>query len=196
MKIVYDDLEYARARLNQTVVFYGGQPATVNSVDDLDKVRIVVWPDTMKEVDVHINDIDVSPPMMGFINCKGVCSYLSRLPFRQWKQGFRTNQLDTSGLLSRLPQPFSIEFINLYKNIYPKYDECMEMLVCGEATSQAFNRYFGVFKTNSGNFGLAFKGKAVAKLSGKPSNNVQPDWAPGREFLREFFEETMEVNNA
>lgn len=194
MKVFYDDVDYARARLNGTMVSYKGEPAFVDNVRDLDNVVISVWPRNGDFISVSVDDLDLTPPQLGFMNLQESCHYVTRMPMRQWKQGFRPNQAETYGPPARLPHSSHHFFINLYKGIYPSYEECMETVCCEEAKSKAFSRHFGIVKKGKKTL-LVFKKYFVAELDPKPSNNVQPIWAPGKDFLTEFFNQTLETSN-
>lgn len=190
---VYDDIDYARSRLSGTVVFHKGSPVYVYNVHSWDEVEVA----SCGRYSIHyycpFNELDLNPPKLGFVNTDYQCQYLVRDPARQWKQGFRQNQISREGF--RTPNINSVEMSNMYRNVYPSLDNCIELLSCGEAESQAFHKLFAISLLEKSKFRLLFKTKVVANLIPQKGNNLQVDWGPN-EFLSEMFTTVMEKQNA
>lgn len=88
---MYIDNEYAGSRLIGTMVRHKGRAVQVNDV--VDDLQCLVY-DLLNDNSylVHLDELELKSPPLGFVNGRGGCVYLSRRPMRRdWRQGVRTN---------------------------------------------------------------------------------------------------------
>jgi hypothetical protein len=90
---MYVDRDYAYSRLVNTLVRHNGEAVLVREVlGDLD--CIVERLDTKNIHTVHLDDLELKSPPLGFVNFEGQCYYLTRKPMRNdWRQGVRRNSV-------------------------------------------------------------------------------------------------------
>lgn len=92
--IMYKEPEYAESRLVDTVVRWGDKPVYVCSVgrDMLCEVRTSL--ESGESHKVHLDELNVLSPPLGFTNIGAKAYYISRRPTRRdYRQGVRQNQL-------------------------------------------------------------------------------------------------------
>ena len=187
---VYTDYGYAQARLLSSVVNLHGEPVVVHELDGLESACVADITGNAKNV--PLEEIDMTPFKVGNINIGGYSEYLVRNPARQWKQGFRFNQLAPCSL--RLPNLVSTSTFNMLRGKYPSISQCAESIVCNEAFSRSFSRVFSLksIYSEEGFLALLHKGHPVGVIDSKKMGNAQPEWAPGKEYLKELFISVME----
>lgn len=188
-----DDVEYARSRINGTMVFIGGMPHFVDTIYDngMTAVKNMMASDDYYEV--HMKELDLTPPELGFFDEKQGVGYLTRLPMRQWKQGFRTAQA-TLVIGSRKPDLMSQSFVKMVMGMYDTIHTCIEKVSNEERYSCAFDREFCIIrdkKKDSDEVGVSFRNKVFATLPRKFQENIQPKFMDGMDYMAELFEESL-----
>ena len=154
---MYEDSEYANSRLASTVVRHGKELVWVYRVDDDLRCEITSIK-SGRESRVALKALNLKPLPLGYINHRGVASFILRKPMRRdWRQGYRSNNTRSiSGLIfpvTKLEQPVN--------NLYPPLAECLRQLK-GGSQSQAFSRCFAVGKGGS----LLYKERVVGGVEG------------------------------
>lgn len=94
---MYDDAEYARSRIEETLVRLDGEPVYVHQVTQ-ELIARVTHPLRFDGVvsDVKLGDLTLESPKLGWVNTEGGAAYVSRIPKREdWRQGVRRNNLTT-----------------------------------------------------------------------------------------------------
>jgi len=147
-----NDVGYGWDRLGNTVATVAGQPAWISRVDCDDNTGdTYVLSHSLKHYVESMNpleDLDPTPVHIGFVNDfkgSGQTDYISRNPFRQWKQGLRPQNLVNMSYGFRsvsTKDVDSISFKNSYLNIYPSVSLCAESITCGESESIAFHKEY------------------------------------------------------
>lgn len=165
----YDDIEYARRRLTDTLVRKSdGSPLYVMSVQYGSKGSIeVLGHNSVSSADemVDLRDIDLTPVPLGFLNLSHRMVYLCRKPMRKdWKQGLSHNSLVIYGADKRDVNLSKIAHTVLGK--YPSVSSCVSLVTSKKGGSQAFSRDFGVVY-DGGEVKLVYRKYTVGKHTGK-----------------------------
>jgi len=91
-----NDYSYAATRLNETAVRHEGELVEVHNVNTDDGRCHVMNVVTGEDKRVPLEELDVSPLSLGFINHRGTATYVVRQPKRRdWRQGTRRSNLTT-----------------------------------------------------------------------------------------------------
>lgn len=98
----YDTAEYAATRLNETIVRLNGQPVMVLACTQGVGGIIVTYHSIMDDVppqDAPLDQFDLDPVPLGYVNFGARAVYITRMPMRKdWRQGMRmTNIVDPQG---------------------------------------------------------------------------------------------------
>ncbi len=99
-----NDYEYARTRLNGTVVRHAGQPVFIIEID-ADCVCTAQHIDSGENFTADLEEFDLTPVPLGWCNIpNGQAVYLQRVPLRRdWKQGLRKENMHAAfGNLNRI----------------------------------------------------------------------------------------------
>jgi hypothetical protein len=186
---IYGDLDYARSRLIETIVLLKtiNEPVRVDNIQRRTEVLVTPLNIALPQQWVRLDDLDINPVKLGYINLEKESYYISRTPMRRdWRQGLRVQGLRTPDGRS-----FNCSAIQLAKTIkgdYPKLRNCFNPNnnpFIPSPNSIAFSRDFAVQKSN-----LWFKGiENVGEISPDKSFKLHPkfDW------VRELLEEELEA---
>lgn len=186
---MYDNVEYASQRLEGTIVSFKGKPVRIDRCL-LYKTRIFAEFRSLNNPEkyekVPLEELDLTPIKLGFVNTKyGVC-YLGRIPLRKdWKQGTRTQNMRImwGGIDIRW-----VSDKDLYRTIvgkYPSFNTALEETV-NTGLGIAFHKHFALMQEKDGVFLLyKFLGKVGDIVNNKPQlfDNYQ--------FLNESLEQAM-----
>ena len=137
---MYVDRDYAESRLTGTLVRWNGKAVAVCCVrDDMSCEVKDVLQGTYSEV--HIDDLDLQSPPLGFVNIDRGVQYLVRRPMRaDWRQGVRTNSVINQ--LTRGSRPTTDLIAECINGSYPKKSIALRRLregVRGVAISREFS---------------------------------------------------------
>lgn len=142
----YDDLEYAKKRLEGTLLRKNtGSPFIVDQVymDGKTMTCLGANLDNGEVESVPLKDINLVPVSLGFVNYNGRMHFACRKPMRKdWKQGLSVQSLVIYGADKR-----DIGLRQLYKTVkndYPSLSECKSYLSKTKNRSMAFSRDFGL----------------------------------------------------
>lgn len=146
------DPEYAKSRLDGTIVFHKHTPVEVRRVllenyQILDVCRHIgkpapedvprnpVWiMDINSGVEdiVPLEEIDPTPVPLGYVNFAGVASYVVRVPLRgDYRQGMRYNNIRSLSGLPAQRIPYS-KIAQTITNKFPSFEKCKELYEAGE----------------------------------------------------------------
>jgi hypothetical protein len=189
------DYNYAYSRLKNSIVRLKNEPVTVINLDLA--TGEVVYSGLGKKGNYKaapLEEFDLSPIPLGYVNLHQQCTLVSRRPERYYKQGLTTSTYQSSPFPCTL---HSKEFYNTVIGRYPKPIDCLEKIVCGEATTQAFSRCFAFVDnglTKESTVGLVFRrvlvGKAIWNPAGK---NINYQLEEQYQYLQEMLEEAINV---
>lgn len=184
----YDTASYASTRLNDTVIRKGTTPILVNNCEDHSIGKIVVyWSGIMDGAGGadFLNDLNLDPVPLGYVNYDGSVQYMTRMPMRQdWKQGLRDRNVVT---YQGFNNDFSYKIIG--KTImgdFPKFSKVLERLNGGGYNIQAFDRDFALDRRGD----LWYKGMFTIGRVNMTSGAVNID--DSFSWVREAFSEAME----
>lgn len=185
------DYEYARSRLNDTVVLYSGVPYKVEHISSEGVVELVTLTGT-ELIFADLNELDVSPFPLGFVNQDGRAIYSFRIPARYYKQGLNYNTLRYVG--SSKPNLFSMSFQNTVLGKFSKVFDAYEGVYLEDCLSRAFSRNFAFSKPKSQNrVDLFFKKYKVGVVEHMDNEQVVYKLHDEYTYLTEMLEESLNV---
>lgn len=104
----YNEVEYAKTRLLETIVSYKGLPVLVESIDSSGLVEFKYIKD-LRESSCSLNELDINPLPLGYCNYNRYAFYLTRMPMRQdWKQGLRNRNILIADRGARFDFPYEV----------------------------------------------------------------------------------------
>lgn len=130
------DVEYAESRLTGTIVRYQGEPAFVNNVTyQRDRpVAVLRYISPRADEAVPLDDLDLSPFNLGYVNYRNIASFLTRVPMRgDYRQGLRTHNMYSHFGYHHQSIPIS-GIYNTLMNVFPTFRQCV---VAVQATEQS-----------------------------------------------------------
>jgi hypothetical protein len=142
-----DNVDYARQRLVETIITYKGK---AHQVLDVKKARgnkpLVITSTEVLSGDIINDDIDnydLTPVKLGFVNANEAVGYIVRKPMRNdWRQGLRAQQV----YIPYASSPnFFVDFRDVARTIegiFPTIEEIYEQ----EKPMRAFSRDFSMNK--------------------------------------------------
>lgn len=189
----YDTAAYAATRLAETVIRLKGVPVLVTTCEQNGKNILVHYTHIMEDAPPSANvieDFDLDPVPLGYVNFGGKASYISRMPMRKdWRQGMRmSNIVDTSGYNpTRMPLRVICQTI---VGDFPSFDRAIAGVTrkSRAASSVAFHRDFAV--TADGK--LEYKG--IVKAGEVNLEDASVSIPQNMNWIREAFAEAMETN--
>lgn len=170
-----DNLQYAKTRLEGTIITYKKEPCLINEVL-ASKGGVSCSYSTYDEVGkASVDDFDLTPIKLGFVNTPYGTGFLSRKPIREdWRQGLRKQNCISYGDVRK---EYLLELSSLRKtvlNLYPDLDEAI-------ATNKAFSRNFRI---SGGD--LMYRGDIVGGVS-----RGQLEFFPQYAYLKPRVERTL-----
>lgn len=146
----YDTAEYAGNRLNESIVTHKDQPVRVLACGGGENKRIVVsveYLNTGNKSKIPLEDIDLTPVKLGFVNTNRGIGYLARISLRKdWKQGLRMNNLRSCFGVG-IDDLRDIDLYRVIKGKYPSFNTALENTVC-DGIPRAFSRNFAIAIVN------------------------------------------------
>lgn len=195
-KINYgDELEYADSRIRGSVLKVMDEERIVqvgqlNYDDNAFECSDVISGEYLR---LSLQELDMTPLKLGFVNCPTYCSYTSRMPSRHYKQGLTPNTLFRHPAKGGGYGGINFNSQSVARcalGIFPSLINCTERVTCGEVKSSAFSRNFAVDYSKS----LLFRTKTVGEVHFNPSNGlIHARLAPKFKFLQEMLEDESAV---
>lgn len=141
--MMYDNLEYAKRRLEQTVVLdINGSPIYVEEIKEDWSFKVLDLK-TNKRKTMEVDKVTLDPPPLGFVNFSEHCYYFCRKPMRKdWRQGISKTNLFTKNSNDYV---FPIGLTKTFVGEYPKYENVLDNINKGIVSSQAFCRDFAIY---------------------------------------------------
>lgn len=128
-----DNPEYAKQRLVGTIITHNGKAVNVANVrkvggnKPLEVSSIAIL--NHEPVIDSIENYDLTPIKLGFVNHGADTVYVTRMPMREdWRQGFRWSQAFFPFMSTPDTNVDSIDLARSVENIFPDIDEIREIL--------------------------------------------------------------------
>lgn len=181
MSMYGKDHEYANSRLTETVVKLEDEPVYVYAV----KRGMLVDYAPIREINnikkCQVDDLDLKPVKLGYLNHVRGLNYLMRMPKRNdWRQGLRFGNFTGLGFDVR-----HLRYEDLYdviKGNYQSFEQAIKALKSKAVRGQAWSRDWAIVENDC----LAYKGRPVgALIDGKPVLTTE------NLYLREALEEVL-----
>ena len=175
----YDTADYAEGRLAGTIIKLDGKAVKLSHCFG-DMMALVVDISTGQDKEVKLDDLDLSPIQLGYVNRGGEAYYLKRLPKREdWRQGLRCNNVSHHQMLG-------MGVVQLLSGDYPTFEEAHERVTAYEQNSVAFSRVFAVEMYGY----LRYKGRdCVGKVGKDAKITLHPTFLYLTEALKEALNE-------
>lgn len=176
LRFGYDNIEDAKNKLKNCYATYKGKPIIIKEVNympgtDPDKNVFGWFGHTLsgrKLADSYIAlddpEFNASEYNLGYLNNHGFASWFYRVPFRQYHQGLRSDQV---GQYSSNPA-YHMDFKPctqlglMLENRYPSFGECADVLKKEDVALVAFNRNFAMaYDRIHRDFILEYKGHQI-----------------------------------
>lgn len=185
------DYEYARTRLEGTVVLHNGIPRMCHQVW-IDSGNCLLYPlGSNNTYTAHVNELVVNDYKLGYMNSGKSLYYLTRMPKKQYKQGIREDTIWDS-IQGLYIDPYYKGMANTLMGVYPSIKSSIELVECEDVEGCAFHRNFAIQRKDLGGYRLYFKGtKRVGILYltdfGQPKVDLFDDYT----WLEETVEEAI-----
>ena len=186
MSINYlQDYGYANEKLGGSVVSKDGWPVYIDHVSGIGEVAYRKL-GAMKWQTCKLQELDLSPIKLGYVNYRDSAQYLVRMPARVYRQGVRENTCrakeNNRWMRIRL---FDGGMANTAMGIYPSIDVCLDDITNDDVTGRAFSRIFAIRKQRN-NLSLQYKERRVGLVN---SDNGEMSLAPEFCYLQEALNE-------
>lgn len=191
----YDTAAYAASRLIDTIILCDGAPVIVRNVEKSDAGSgiVVKYTEILDPTDrtkrADINQFDLNPVRLGYVNYRKDPVYLTRAPMRRdWRQGLRTmNIYDAHGNNPRMI-PYHVIAQTIMNN-YPTFESALNTLnspLLGDG-GLAYHRDFSISHEGK----LSYKGMFEVGEVNMENGDVVID--PKFAWVGEAFNESMEA---
>lgn len=186
----YDSWDYARQRLDGTVVRANGKVTYLQHIDGwIFHLRNIEDGGDIEQHDIRNVAMDLNPVPLGYVNSGTRSYYLTRQPVRRWKQGLASDSIYVIGAkdgihvnLGRLI--VSKDLAKCINNDYPSVAKAYHMIRHGYH-DVAFHREFSLSN---------LRGKRLLNYKGKSVGYIDDDGLKLNkkfEFLKETLEEAV-----
>lgn len=186
---MYEDIEYARSRLLETVVRVEDEPVVVYAIN----ARTVNYRRLIDEMEgvCAPKFLNINPVKLGYFNGKKNSHYLTRTPMRRdWKQGLRQASIrDITGSTVSIG---NADLAAVIKGTYPKLADCFKKNNNPfdepiKSTMRAFSRNFAMDSRDSG---LWYKGKwVVGEITKEKNYKLVPQF----DWVRDILDEELDA---
>lgn len=122
-----NDWQYARTRLIETVVRVKKDNTPV-MIHDVTRTKVVcsALSDGDTLINLKLDDLDVKPVNLGYLNYNGVASYIVRVPKRRdWRQGMRYGNIKSLSGISAQHIPLKY-YDHVIRGEYPSLDKVIK----------------------------------------------------------------------
>lgn len=195
MTISYNsDPRYAHAKLAGSVVRYKDDPVMVEAVHSHNDVSVYKVQGGM--FSCRLNDLNLEPVPLGYVNHSRGSTYTLRVPARYWRQGLRDSTLHVLGPTARRTSALSHSMVRCIKNIYPTIRDCVETVFVGEVLERAFCREFSIYgKVGQKKQHLMYKGMKVGHVE-QDGDGFAFKFDEGKDYLEEILQEKIDEKNS
>lgn len=179
---MYELIDYARGRLDDTVIMIDGSPSFIKMVTgNRELVFRNLTLDDGGAISMDSDKVDLTPIPLGYLNSVFGASYLVRLAQRRWKQGLDKRAVMVRGKDCRREDWFYTEDMEqCLTNVYPSFEEAKALAIKDDITV-AFNKRWAISAKDS----LFHRGMLVGTCKKKVS--LQKVY----KYLQEILEEVI-----
>lgn len=178
------------ARLDGGICFYNNHPYTMMTGGGGGNTCILrPLHGTRREQLVSLKDegLDISSPILGYVNTKNEAIYVMRSPDRRYKQTLSPTSIIGMTISGRVltgesltEAIFSKNGEDMLLNKYPTLEEALKFIESGTTTKRsslsiAFNRDVALAKDSFGITRVYFKGKEVGRIKPKTKIVIVPE---------------------
>lgn len=184
-----NDYQYASSRLKDSVVMCDGKPIYVQEISGKGLVTATNLSNGKMETFL-LDDIDLTPIQLGYINSKDRACFGYRYPSRTYKQGLTKYNFGAHNFYETY---HSKSVVRTILNIYPSLEDCLEQAINHEIDSIAFSRDFAVgFAEEDLKCPLFYRDVRVGYISwNNKGNNCNYELHNRFEFLQEVLEKAI-----
>jgi hypothetical protein len=177
-----DNIPYAKQRLVGTIVRIKDEPVKVLDISPKGIATAYFLKDE-NEFFTDIDNLNLEPVPLGYINYKNQAYYLVRKPIREdWRQGLRVGNIAFIGPQGFMEFPRK-ELRDTILNQYPTFAQAVEAVAKQRKAKVAFSRVFAV----SADKELLYKERVVGSFDKLPQ--LSDKFRYLHECLQEFFNE-------
>jgi len=178
-----DNLEYAKGRLELTLVRVKEEPFFVHTVKNIGKTMVAEGVFFYKEGEISVvkmSDLNLEPVPLGYINYGPSAYFLLRKPARKWKQGLNTGNMGFVGAQGFRDFP-PREMRETVLGIYPTFKDSLNLIKTH--VKVAFCREFAITENKH----ILYRERNVGKVDKLVS--LEPRY----NYLSEYLEEMINV---
>lgn len=196
MKIKFDTLDDARAKLLGTFCYYKGKAVYVKALDPAgDDWSMLVYDvggtaGSRQQVLVSDKDFQASEFRIGYANFSNAAVFYYRIPARQYRQGLKAEQVGVS--MSNPNWRHEIQFSSnrsikdMMEGNYPTLEDAKKRITDELTEVMAFHKDFAISRNRIHNdFIVEYKGTQVGHTTGKNDFTLMPQFAHLSEALKE-----------
>lgn len=182
------DNDYAETRIRNTILKTVYNTVVLVENFDYDEGKFYCR-DLIATSGVYLDleELDMNPVELGFVNSPNSTDYITRMPVRHYKQGLTAHSYKGKGFPHK--NTFATTSMAMcILGIYPKLIDCVESVSCGEAVSKGFSRNFSILNTGEDNV-LTFRGDYVGSVHFNSDNGLLQNRLDKKyNFLQEMLE--------
>lgn len=121
----YDNVNYANERLVGTICMVNKQATNILAI----KAKTVAHTPLRTGVQMNnkIEELDITPPTLGYINYNNIATYATRMPVRKYKQGLVLPYIHLLNGWAMREIP-SINLADMLEDSYPSYQDTIDVL--------------------------------------------------------------------
>jgi len=191
LRPIFNNVHDTTMRLNNTIIFYKGEPVRVfkvkeSNIEDILLCLHYLFDEGFFEVNVQDPALDIKAPSLGYINVNESAYFLRRYPQRRMKQGLPCDGVFTG----RRRNSFDImshpkEATKMLRGEYPSFKEALSMIKEGRF-QVAFDSEASIDAGNN----IFFRGRKVGVLQKEGGLKM----ALGYESLEGYLREIMNAS--
>ena len=170
MRCKYLDQDF-EARMHGGMAYYDGKPVLLHATRGAINIQSFPNGDNIKQIVKTDELLDLSSPVLGYVNFNLACVYTYRKPERKYKQTLTYGAIGvydpTESKTARWDQNavfYTEEFKNMLMDKYPKLDEVIKSLN-GKVVSRAISRDVALAKDSFGIIRVYYKFDEVGHIT-------------------------------
>lgn len=193
--LLYDNLEDAKVKLVSTFCYHKGKAVMVREVLEDEGQSFILRLQGLNARNYTHTKLD-DPAFnymnfnLGYSNHKHAAAWWYRIPFKQYRQGLKHDQVkrraSNSGFYHEVEFGFNKPITDMMENIYPKYEECEKLLKDQNASIMAFHKDFAcTWDHIHQDLIVEYKGTSIGSMTSPKNIKLLDDYAHLTEALRE-----------
>ena len=183
---MWDDFEFAKGRLNGTIVRKGNIPIIIDQMSQNKIYYRTLITHSEGIINFTPNCVNIKPVDLGYINTEEGCNYLVRIPRRRWKQGLDSQGVRAmyeSNLMEISLGGLHPELARTIRGKFPSLNEAMDK-ANRAGVPVAWCREFAVKRRGDDTFFLLFKGSNIGYISLR--ENYAVNLKTRKQYLNEY----------